>query len=173
MGLSGRGETRFVLRVIRKINEAPPTAKPNVIAKKHTVVEGTDNAFKWAKQHKVKLAWGTDLMFNAAQMTKQNTDIIKLKSWFTPADALKLVNHYNAELLSLSGTHNPYPGKLGVPEVDALVDLIMVDGDPIADLKLMGVPHKNFRVIMKVGKFYRNILNATLQSSAATIKKAN
>lgn len=156
---------------LQALDEAPPTAKPDVIAKKHTVVEGTDNAFKWAKQHKVKLAWGTDLMFNSAQMTKQNTDIIKLKAWFTPAEVLKLVTHDNAELLALSGPRNPYPGNLGVVDADALADLILVDGDPIANLELMGDPAKNFLVIMKDGKIYKNALGTALQSSAVTKKK--
>lgn len=143
---------------LQALDEAPPTAKPDVIAKKHTVVEGTDNAFKWAKKHNVKLAWGTDLMFNSNQMTKQNTDIIKLKTWFSPAEVLKLVTHDNAELLALSGPRNPYPGKQGVVEADALADLILVDGDPIANLELMGDPAKNFLVIMKDGKVYKNTL---------------
>lgn len=156
---------------LQTLDEAPPAAKPDIIAKKHTVVEGTDNAFKWAKQHKVKLAWGTDLMFNPAQMTKQNTDIIKLKAWFTPAEALKLVTHDNAELLALSGPRNPYPGKQGVVEVDALADLILIDGDPIASLELMGDPDKNFLVIMKDGKIYKNSLNAAPQTQTTTKKK--
>jgi imidazolonepropionase-like amidohydrolase len=157
---------------LQTLDEAPPTAKPDIRAKKHTVVEGTDNAFKWAKQHKVKLAWGTDLMFISAQMTKQNTDIIKLKAWFTPAEALKLVTHDNAELLALSGPRNPYPGKLGVVEADALADLILVDGDPLANLELMGDPAKNFLVIMKDGKIYKNALNAAPQAPVATKKKS-
>lgn len=70
---------------------------------------------------------------------------------YPPAEALKLVTRDNAELLTLSRLHNPYPGKLAFPDVDKLVDLIMVDGDPLAVLKLMGVPHKNFREIMKDG----------------------
>jgi imidazolonepropionase-like amidohydrolase len=158
---------------LQALDEAPPMANPDVIAKKHSVVEGTNNAFKWAKQHKVKLAWGTDLVLNSAQMTKQNSDIIKLKAWFTPAEALKLVTHDNAELLALSGPRNPYPGKQGVVEADALADLILVDGDPLANLELMGDPAKNFLVIKKDGKIYKNILNAGLQSTAVTIKKAN
>ena len=43
---------------LQALDEAPATANPEVIAKKHTVVEGTDNAFKWAKKYNVKLAWG-------------------------------------------------------------------------------------------------------------------
>ena len=143
---------------LQTLEEAPPTASEGTRAKKHTVVEGTDNAFKWAKKHSVKLAWGTDLMFVPAQMKNQNTDIVKLKAWMTSAEALKLVTHDNAQLLALSGPRNPYPGKLGVVEVDALADLLLVDGDPIANLDLVADPDKNFLVIMKDGKVYKNSL---------------
>jgi imidazolonepropionase-like amidohydrolase len=143
---------------LQTLDEAPPTASEGTRAKKHTVVEGTDNAFKWAKKHNVKLAWGTDLMFVPAQMKNQNTDVVKLKAWMTSAEALKLVTHDNAQLLALSGPRNPYPGKLGVVEVDALADLLLVDGDPVANLDLVTNPEKNFLVIMKDGKIYKNLL---------------
>jgi imidazolonepropionase-like amidohydrolase len=141
---------------LQALDEAPPTANPEVIAKKHTVVEGTDNAFKWAKKYNVKLAWGTDFMFNPAQNKNQNTDIIKLKIWLSPAEILKLVTHDNAQLLALSGLRNPYSGKQGVVEVDAFADLLLVDGDPIANIDLIADPEKNFLVIMKDGKIYKN-----------------
>jgi imidazolonepropionase-like amidohydrolase len=56
------------------------------------------------------------------------------------------------------GQRNPYPGKLGVIEQGALADLLLVDGDPIADIKLIQDPAKNVVVIMKNGKIYKNIL---------------
>jgi imidazolonepropionase-like amidohydrolase len=64
----------------------------------------------------------------------------------------------NAELLALSGKRSPYPGKLGVVEEGALADLLLVDGDPIANINLVADPNKNFVVIMKDGKVYKNTL---------------
>jgi imidazolonepropionase-like amidohydrolase len=63
-----------------------------------------------------------------------------------------------AQLLALSGERNPYPGKLGVVEEGALADLLLVDGDPIENIKLVADPAKNFVVIMKDGKVYKNTL---------------
>jgi imidazolonepropionase-like amidohydrolase len=143
---------------LQVLDEAPETQTADVKAKKHTVVQGTDNAFKWAKKHKVKLAWGTDFLFNPAQNRNQNSDILKLKTWFTPAQALKLVTRENAQLLALSGPRNPYPGKLGVVEVEAFADLLLVNGDPIANIDLIADPESNFVVIMKDGKIYKNSL---------------
>ena len=65
----------------------------------------------------------------------------------------------NAELLSLSGLRNPYPRKLGVVEEGALADLILVDGNPLEHLDLVGDPGKNFNLIMKDGKIYKNTVS--------------
>ena len=61
-----------------------------------------------------------------------------------------------AELLALSGPRNPYPGKLGVVTEGALADLILVDGDPVANIKLIEDPEKHFLVIMKDGVIFKN-----------------
>ena len=58
----------------------------------------------------------------------------------------------------MSGKRNPYPGKLGVVEEGALADLLLVDGNPIEDIKLIEAPGKNFVLIMKDGKIYKNTL---------------
>jgi len=142
---------------LQALDPAPPTAPANVREKKDEVIRGTDNAFKWAKQHKVKLLWGTDFLFLPSQNKNQARDILKLKQWFTPPQALKLVTHDNAQVFALSGPRNPYPGKLGVVEQGALADLLLVDGDPLANLDLIA-DQKNLVVIMKDGKIYKNTL---------------
>jgi imidazolonepropionase-like amidohydrolase len=152
--LAGKG----IWLSLQALDEAPPTAPADVRAKKHTVVEGTDNAFNWARKYKVKLAWGTDFLFNPANNKNQNADILKLKQWMTPFEMLRLVTRDNAQLLALSGPRNPYPGKLGVVEEGALADLLLVNGDPLANINLLEDPEKSFLVIMKDGKIYKNTL---------------
>ena len=49
----------------------------------------------------------------------------------------------------------PYEGKLGIVEEGALADLILVNGDPLANLDLIASPAKNFSVIMKDGVVYK------------------
>ena len=68
------------------------------------------------------------------------------------------LTHDHAQLLALSGPRNPYPGKLGVVEVEAFADLLLVNGDPIANIDLVADPERNFVVIMKDGKIYKNSL---------------
>lgn len=146
---------------LQDLDEAHESRSESVRAKNRVVVQGTDNAFKWAKKYNVKLAWGTDLLLSPELNKNQSSDILKLKKWFKPAEVLKLVTHDNAELLTLSGPRNPYPGKLGIVEPEALADLILVNGDPIANLELVTDPAKNFLVIMKDGKIYKDISATT------------
>jgi imidazolonepropionase-like amidohydrolase len=39
----------------------------------------------------------------------------------------------------------------------ALADLLLVDGDPLANIKLVDDPARNFLVIMKDGQIYKNL----------------
>ncbi len=81
-----------------------------------------------------------------------------LAQWLSPAAILRMATSVNGELLALSGPRSPYAGKLGVVETGALADLILVDGDPLADLKLIADPAKNFALIMKDGRIFKNAL---------------
>jgi imidazolonepropionase-like amidohydrolase len=127
-------------------------------AKKAQVVAGTDNVYKLAKKYKLKTAFGTDILFSPQEAAEQGSRLAALQKWYTPAEALKMATHDNAELLTLTGLRNPYPGKLGVVEEGALADLLLVDGDPTKDLTLVADPENNFKVIMKDGKIYKNSL---------------
>lgn len=73
---------------------------------------------------------------------------------------VKMATADNAELLALSGQRSPYVGKLGVVEEGALADLLLVDGDPIANINLIADPARNFLLIMKDGKIYKDSLGA-------------
>ena len=141
---------------LQALDEAPPSASELKRAKKHTVVEGTDNAFTWARKYGVKLAFGTDLLLDPENTKNQITDYTKLTKWFTPSEALKLATYDNAQLLALSGPRNPYPGQLGVIDTGAYADLLLVDGDPTTHLDVIGDPEKNFKVIMKNGQIFKN-----------------
>ena len=123
------------------------------------ITEGTDNAYKLAKKYKLKLAFGTDCLFDSKLAMKQGTQLSKLSRWFTPFEILKMATSSNAELLSMSGPRNPYSaGKLGVIEEGAYADLILIDGNPLKDIKLIQDPDKNFLIIMKDGVIYKNRL---------------
>ena len=129
-------------------------------AKAFEVFSGTDKTIGLAKKYKLKTAWGTDILFSQRLAQRQGELLTKFTRWYSPAETLAMATGTNGELLAMSGKRNPYPGKLGVIEEGALADLLLVDGDPIADIKLIEEPAKNFVVIMKDGKFYKNTLSA-------------
>jgi imidazolonepropionase-like amidohydrolase len=135
---------------------ANPPGTPDARAKQQEVYAGTDKAYELAKKYKLKLAWGTDILFDPGKVSNQGAILATMARWFEPAEVLRMATSTNAELLALSGPRNPYPGKLGVIEEGALADLLLVDGDPIADLQLVADPAKNFLVIMKDGKIHKN-----------------
>jgi len=128
-----------------------PNMRESRRIKRRPVIEGQDRVWPLAKRLGVKLAWGTDFLFEPEMNRQQNEYILRLKPWFTSAEILKLITHDNAQLLALSGPRSPYPGELGVVREGALADLILVDGDPIADIGLLADPETNFLVIMKDG----------------------
>ena len=126
-------------------------------AKALEVFAGTDRTFALAKKYKIKTAFGTDILFSESLAQRQGELLAKWTRWYTAAETLVMATETNAELLALSGKRNPYPGKLGVVEEGALADLLLVDGDPITDIKLIEDP-KHLLVIMKDGMIYKNAL---------------
>jgi imidazolonepropionase-like amidohydrolase len=125
-------------------------------AKATEVFAGTDATFRLAKKYRIKTAWGTDILFSPQLARRQGELLAKLVQWYTPADALVMATGTNAQLLALSGKRNPYPGRLGVVEEGALADLLLIDGDPIANITLIADPEKNLLVIMKDGRIHKN-----------------
>ena len=130
--------------------DTPRLAGPNR-AKLLQMIAGTDNAYHLAVKHQVPVAFGTDTLFDAKLATRQGAQLAKLTRWYSPAEVLQQATARNAELLALSGPRNPYPGRLGVVEEGAIADLILVDGDPVADISLIGRPEEAFLAIIKGG----------------------
>src|SRR5262245_15340142 len=127
-------------------------------AKAEEVWPGIARTYELAKKYKIKTAWGTDVLFSRALAQQQGAILASLVRWYTPAEALVMATSTNAELLALSGKRNPYPGKLGVVEQGALADLLLVDGNPLDNINLIADP-ANFKIIMKDGVIYKNMLN--------------
>jgi imidazolonepropionase-like amidohydrolase len=141
--------------------EDTPDMDPLRREKRKPVIEGQAKVWPMAKKLKVKLAWGTDFLFEPELNALQNEYILRLQKWFSNAEILKIVTHDNAELLQLSGLRSPYPGKLGVVEEGAFADLILVDGNPLDDLSLIAQPKEKFLIIMKDGEIHKNLINFT------------
>src|SRR5262244_3471911 len=125
-------------------------------AKADEVWPGIARTYELAKKYKIKTAWGTDVLFSQALAQQQGAILASLVRWYSPAEALAMATGTNAELLALSGKRGPYPGRLGVVEQGALADLLLVDGNPLENISLIADPAKNFKVIMKDARVYKN-----------------
>lgn len=129
-------------------------------AKWIAVTNGTDAAYTTAKEVGVKVAFGTDILFDPALAERQGAFLAKLQQWYTPYEVLKMATSTNAELLGLAGPRHPYQdGPLGVIEEGAYADIILVDGNPLTDIDLVADPDRNFDLIMKDGVIYKNGLD--------------
>jgi len=137
-------------------NAFPPGSEER--AKFQQVYEGIDNVYKLARKYKLKTAFGTDVLFSSALATQQGALLAGLTRWYSPAEVLMMATGTNGELLRLSGERSPYKGNLGVVREGALADLLLVDGNPVADIGLITRPAESFLVIMKDGVIYKNKL---------------
>ncbi len=122
------------------------------------VLAGTDRAYTLAKDHGIKTAFGSDLLFSGTLTARQGAMLTHLTRWYPNAEILRMATATNGQLLGMSGPRNPYPGKLGVVEEGALADLLLVDGNPVETISLVEDPGKNFLIIMKDGRIHKDAL---------------
>jgi imidazolonepropionase-like amidohydrolase len=124
------------------------------------------------KKYRPKLGFQGDCVGLPDSCQKQNDHQIYLGAkFFGNHYYLKALTSVNGEIVKLSGeVLDPYPeGKLGVIEPGAYADILLVDGNPLQDITVIGGNEKWFdapvrdgiesmRIIMKDGKIYKNTL---------------
>lgn len=115
----------------------------------NTICRG-QQVYSWAKKYNVPIAFGTDLWGPVAQKSQVREFEMRMKL-DSPANVIRSATSVNAELLMQKG-------KLGTIAQGAYADLLIVDGDPLADLRVMLDPKNNLKLIMKGGEIYKNEL---------------
>jgi imidazolonepropionase-like amidohydrolase len=122
------------------------------------VVKNTARIYQNAKKYGVNLGFGTDLLMNPPS-ENQGAQLARLGTWMSPYEVLKIATSENAKMLEMSGPRHPYKeGPLGVIKEGAYADILLVNGNPLEDLDLVADAEKNFMLIMKNGKIYKNTL---------------
>jgi imidazolonepropionase-like amidohydrolase len=124
-------------------------------------------------KHKVKVVFASDYVgeFADAERARRYELWWRTQTFGSNLEVLKQLTSTAGELLALSGPRNPYKaGKLGVIEEGAYADLLLVDGNPLKDITVIGgtdqwfdadpewKPIESLKVIMKDGKIYKNTL---------------
>ncbi|MCE2570259.1 metal-dependent hydrolase family protein [Motilimonas eburnea] len=151
-----------------------PAINDNPVSK--LKAESAQKAFKDyiknVNEYQPKWGYHTDCVGGLEACIKQTDHTIYLAGKeFGNFFALKGLTSVNGELVKLSGVMDPYPqAALGVVEKGAFADLLLVDGNPLEDLSVIGANEKWFdaeprdvaldtiKVIMKDGKVYKNTL---------------
>jgi imidazolonepropionase-like amidohydrolase len=148
------------------------SASPASARKAASAQEAFKDYVENVKTYRPKLGFQGDCVGMPAACNAQNDHQIYLGAMFFGNHYwLKALTSVNGEILKLAGkVRDPYPeGKLGVVEEGAYADLLLVDGNPLEDITVIGGNEKWFdapirdgidaiRIIMKDGKIYKNTL---------------
>ena len=97
----------------------------------------------------VRLGLGTDLL--GETYVQQCREFSIRREVFTPVEILRQATSVNAEILMQQD-------RLGCIKPGAHADLLVVDGDPLADIELLAANGRNLRLIMRAGELVKNEL---------------
>ena len=154
------------------LNQLPALQNEPNKSKLENAQELSKNYVENVKKVQPKMAFQSDVVFTTGEAMRSQLDYEK---WFH-ADLfgnfamLRAATGWAGELLAMSGKANPYPGKLDVIEEGAYADILVVDGNPLEDISMLGgnpewydaeprgpgIP--TIRIIMKDGRIYKNTL---------------
>ncbi|QDV54616.1 metal-dependent hydrolase family protein [Rosistilla oblonga] len=147
-----------------------PILGPVNLAKIRTVHGQAGDFVALIKKFKPKIVFADDAFGTEDVVFKQRRYELGYRaSLFGNFETLRQATSAAGELMALTGPRNPYSGKLGVIEEGALADMLIVDGNPLDDISVIGgtmewfdapppKPIETIRVIMKDGKIFKNTL---------------
>lgn len=129
------------------MEDGPQMGMPEVSRQKLLKVhEHALEGLQIMKRAGVKMGFGTDLLGD--QHTRQGTEFSIRSRVLEPFDILHSATAVNAEIVRMQG-------KLGVVKAGALADLLVVDGDPLANIDLLARNGRHLTHIMLDGRFVK------------------
>jgi imidazolonepropionase-like amidohydrolase len=97
----------------------------------------------------VRVGFGTDLIGKPYVM--ESREFLLRRDVFSPLEILRQATSVNAALMMQDG-------ELGTIAPGAVADLIVVDGDPLADIGLLAADGRNLRLIVRAGEVVKDEL---------------
>jgi len=120
------------------------------LAKNEIVLQGGLKSLEICKRHGIPVAYGSDLL--GELHWDQSKEFTIRQEVVSPIEIIRSATTIGAEVLRM-------PGKVGTLQPGAFSDAIVVDGNPLKDLALLGDQGKHLSVIMKAGILHKNRLN--------------
>ncbi|MBA3516298.1 MAG: amidohydrolase family protein [Rhizobiales bacterium] len=113
-------------------------------------LEHTIRTYEQMRKRGMRVVVGGDYGFTITPMGQNARDIGHFVKFFgyTPAEALRCATAVGGDLMG-------HKGELGVIREGALADILLVDGDPLADQSVLVGPD-HFAMIMKNGAMFRD-----------------
>jgi len=122
----------------------------DMLAKNDLVIEGGLKSLEICKRHGIPLAYGTDLL--GQLQVAQSEEFILRAQVLSPAEIIRSATIVGAQVVRMEG-------KLGCLKPGAFADLLVIDGNPLKDLKLFLDQGRHLSAIMKAGRFHKNRLH--------------
>jgi imidazolonepropionase-like amidohydrolase len=120
------------------------------LAKNELVLQGGLKSLEICKRHGIPVAYGSDLL--GELHWDQSKEFTIRQEVVAPIEIIRSATTIGADVLRM-------PGKVGTLQPGAFADAILVDGNPLKDLALLGDQGKHLPVIMKAGVLHKNRLN--------------
>jgi imidazolonepropionase-like amidohydrolase len=121
-----------------------------MLAKNDLVIDGALKSLEICKRHGIPVAYGTDLL-GQLQMA-QSEEFTLRERVLSPAEIIRSATTIGAQVVRMEG-------RLGCLKAGAFADLLVVDGNPLKDLALLGDQGKHLSLIMKAGALHKNRLH--------------
>src|SRR4029078_6438237 len=122
----------------------------DMLAKNDLVIDGALKSLEICKRHGVAVAYGPDLLVRL--QVSQSDEFTLRAQVLSPAEIIRSATTIGAQIVRMEG-------KLGCLKPGAFADLIVVDGNPLKDLKLLQGEGRHLSVIMKAGRFHKSRLH--------------
>src|SRR6266581_3022553 len=120
------------------------------LAKNEIVLQGGLKSLEICKRYGIPVAYGSDLL--GELHWDQSKEFVIRREVVSPIEIIRSATTIGAEVLRM-------PGKLGTLQPGAYSDVIVVDGNPLKDLALLGDQGKHLSLIMKAGILHKNRLS--------------
>jgi imidazolonepropionase-like amidohydrolase len=122
---------------------------PASMEKLKRVADAAISSLEIMKRAGVKMGFGTDLL---GSLHVRQSHEFTLRAQALPAiDILRSATTISAEILR-------QPGRLGCIRKGAVADLLLVDGNPLEDISILGKGGEKLVMIMKDGRFHKRTM---------------